>query len=163
MTAALLLATLAACGEAPPPPPAAPPPKAAEAPPPPVPAAPPTGPYTADPLAQAAYDAARAAGADAKTNPKAGDAAASAAGRLQYEKCQTCHGTTGAGDGIAAAALPQKPAQFTWDERWAATSVGTKHWAVVNGIAGTSMGPLGLSEDQAWEVLTYIEAELRKK
>ncbi len=166
MLSVYLLTSLFACGEAPPPPPPAAPPKAAvPAPPPPAPvAAPaPTGPYTPDPLAQAAYDAAKAAGAEAKTNPKAGDAAASAAGKIQYEKCQICHGATGAGDGIAGAALPQKPSQFTWDERWAATTPGTKHWIILNGIAGTSMAPLGLTEDQAWEVLTYIEAELRKK
>ncbi len=164
MLTVYLLTNLIACSEPPPPPPPPAPPKAVEPPPPPPVAAPaPTGPYTPDPLAQTAYDAAKAAGADAKTNPKVADAAVLAAGKVQYEKCQTCHGATGAGDGIAGAALPQKPAQFTWDERWAATSAGTKHWIVQNGIAATSMAPLGLTDDQAWEVLTYIEAELRKK
>ncbi|MFN7144328.1 MAG: c-type cytochrome, partial [Myxococcota bacterium] len=111
-------------------------------------------------LAKAAYDKARAAGADARTNPKKGDAAAIAAGKAQYEaKCVTCHGATGHGDGIAGQALPQKPSNFHWQERWDATSVGVKHWVLLNGIQGTAMAPLGLTEDQAWEVLAYIESE----
>lgn len=166
----LFLATLAACGgeepktEAPKaeevkpvePPPAPTPPPAA-------PVAAPTGPYTADEFAVKAYEAAKAAGADAKPNPKAGDAAAVEAGKAQYAKCTTCHGETGAGEGVAGAALPQKPAQFTWNERWDATTIGTKHWIIMNGVSGTAMAPLGLTEDQAWEVLAYIETELRKK
>ncbi len=165
----LFIATLAACGgeetkpveppkveEVKPvePPPAPTPPPSAPA---------PTGPYTPDEFAAKAIEAAKAAGADTKPNPKAGDAAAIAAGKAQYEKCTTCHGASGAGDGIAGAALPQKPAQFTWNERWDATSVGTKQWIIMNGVSGTSMAPLGLSEDQAWEVLAYIDGELRKK
>src|SRR5688500_7873137 len=105
----LLTVFLAACGgeekkatapaPAPSPAPAAPAPA-------PAPAAPTataqTGPYTPDALAQAAYEKAKAAGADAKTNPKKGDAAAIAAGKAQYDaKCVTCHGATGHGDGIA--------------------------------------------------------------
>lgn len=128
------------------------------------PVAPPSGPYTPDDLAKAAYDKAVAAGADAKPNPKAGDAAAIAAGKIQYDtKCVTCHGANGAGDGIAGSALPQKPGQFTWKERWQGTTIGTKHWVVMNGIQGTGMAPLGLTEDQAWEALAYIEATFAPK
>lgn len=133
------------------PPPAAPPAPAA-------PAA--TGPYVPDDLAKAAYEKARAAGADKITvNPKAGDAAAIAAGKTQYEqKCVACHGATGMGDGVAGAALPQKPAEFHGMERWNATPVGVKHWVMLNGIQGTAMAPLGLTPDQAWETLAYVES-----
>lgn len=133
--------------------PPAPPPEAAAAPP------APTGPYAPSDLAKAAYDKAAAAGSTADQNPKAGDAAAIAAGKTQWAKCTACHGETGMGDGVAGAALPQKPANFHDKERWAATSAGTKHWVVLNGIQGTAMAPLGLTPDQAWEVLAYIEAE----
>lgn len=123
-----------------------------------------TGPYTPDPLAQAAYDKAKAAGWDTKANPKAGDAAAIAAGKAQYDaKCVICHGPTGHGDGAAGAALPQKPSNFHWKERWDSTTVGTKHWVLLNGIQGTGMAPLGLTEDQAWEVMAYIESEFASK
>ncbi len=161
----VLLATLlVACGgeekkpaPAPAPAPAAPAPAPA---PPPAPAAPAqAGPYTPDDFAKAAYEKAKAAGADAKPNPKAGDAAAIAAGKTHYDtKCASCHGASGMGDGMVGQALPQKPASFSWKERWDATSVGTKHWIVMNGVMGTAMAPLGLTDDQAWEVMAYIDS-----
>lgn len=128
------------------------------------PTAAPEGPYTPDPLSQAAYEKAKAAGADAKTNAKKGDAAAIAAGKTLYDaKCVICHGATGNGDGVAGAALPQKPSNFHWKERWAFTSDGVKHWVLLNGIQGTGMAPLGLTEDQTWEVLSYIDSEFANK
>ncbi|MDP2312667.1 MAG: cytochrome c [Pseudomonadota bacterium] len=167
--ALLLTVFLVGCGgEAPKtetkpaPAPAAPAPAPTPAPAPAAPAA--SGPYTPDPMAQAAYEKAKAAGADAKTNPKKGDAAAIAAGKAQYDaKCVACHGATGLGDGVAGSALPQKPSNFHWKERWDATTEGTKHWILLNGIQGTGMAPLGLTEDQAWEVMAYIDAEFAPK
>jgi mono/diheme cytochrome c family protein len=171
---ALLLTFLLACGgeEKKPEPakPAEPPKAAAPAPPPPVaptpaPAPAPTGPYTPDEFAKAAYDKAKAEGADKiDKNPKAGDAAAIAAGKSTFDgKCMSCHGATGAGDGIAGAALPQKPANFHHKERWEATNVGVKHWVVKHGVEKTAMAPLALTDDQAWEVLAYIEATFAGK
>jgi mono/diheme cytochrome c family protein len=168
-----LIATFVACGggEAPKPveAPKVEPPKPVEPPPAPAPepaaAAPAaSGPYTPDDLAKAAYEKAAAAGADKAANPKKGDAAAIDAGKAAYaQKCATCHGEKGMGDGIAGSALPQKPGNFTWKERWDATTVGTKHWVVQNGIQGTAMAPLGLTPDQAWEVLAFIESEFAPK
>ena len=160
----LIALVLAACGgeekKAEPAKPAEPP-KAVEAPkpPPPPPAAPAaSGPYTPDDLAKAAYEKAKTAGADAKTNPKSGDAAAIAAGKTKYDQlCSSCHGAAGMGDGVAGAALPQKPAAFTHKERWDATSTGVKHWIIQNGIAGTGMAGFVADEAQAWEVLAYVE------
>ncbi len=167
----VLLSTLVACGgeshsDAEPaaahtpaeaPKPATPPPAPPAAPP----APPASGPYTPDDLSKAAYDKAAAAGADAtKANPKAGNAEAIAKGKAHYSaKCVACHGAEGRGDGVAGAALPQKPSNFHWKERWEATSVGVKHWVLKNGIQGSAMAPLGLSDDEAWELLAFIEAE----
>lgn len=167
--ALLLTVFLAACGgeekkeaAAPAPAPAAPAPVAAPPPAPVAPAAPPvaSGPYVPNDLAKAAYEKAKAAGADAKTNAKKGDATAIAAGKATYEaKCVACHGATGYGDGVAGQALPQKPSNFHWKERWDYTSDGVKHWILLNGVQGSAMAPLGLSDDQAWEMLAYLESE----
>ena len=165
----LLTLVLVACGgdtqkPAPAPTPA---PAPAPAPPPapmpaPAPAPAASGPYTPDDLAKAAYEKAKVD--DGKKNPKSGDAAAIAAGKATFEgKCAMCHGATGMGDGVAGAALPQKPANFAWKERWQATTIGAKHWVVMNGIQGTAMASLGLTDDQAWEVLAYIESSAAPK
>lgn len=117
--------------------------------------------YTPDPLAQAAYDAAKAAKADVAKSAKPADAAA---GKAKYDSlCSTCHGAAGQGDGIAGAALPQKPANFTWKERWDHTTLGTKHWIVMNGITGTGMSQFGLTDEEAWNTLAYIEATFAPK
>lgn len=170
----LSLLFLAACGggeekkaatpPAPPAPAAAPAPAPAPTPAPPAAAPAPAGPYTPSDQAKAAYEKAKAEGADAKTNAKAGDAAAIAAGKTHYEtKCAACHGPAGKGDGVAGAALPVKPANFGDPSRWSATSTGVKWWVVKNGIAGSAMAPLGLTDDQSWEVLSYIEANFAPK
>jgi len=120
-----------------------------------------SGPYTPDALAQAAYDAAKAAKGDVAKSAKPADAAA---GKAKYDSlCSTCHGATGMGDGIAGAALPQKPANFTWKERWDHTTSGTKHWIVMNGITGTGMSQFGLTDEEAWNTLAYIETTFAPK
>jgi mono/diheme cytochrome c family protein len=116
-----------------------------------------SGSYTPDEFAAKAYAAAKAANSDGP-NPKAGDAAAIAAGKAAYAaKCTVCHGVNGAGDGVAGAALPQKPSNFHDKVRWDATSAGVKFWIIKNGVQGSAMGPLGLSDDEAWQVLAYLE------
>jgi mono/diheme cytochrome c family protein len=121
-----------------------------------------TGPYTPDEFAVKAYEAAKAAKADG-VNPKAGDAAAIAAGKTVYAKCTACHGETGMADTPTAMALPQKPANFHHKERWDATTEGVKFWIVKNGVQGTGMAPLGLTDDEAWQVLAYIQSEFVAK
>ncbi len=162
---------LVACGGDEKPPEAAKPVQAAPPPPEPVKAPEPApaaavqaGPYAPNEFAKSAYDKAKAAGADTKTNPKAGDAAAIAAGKARYEQlCASCHGATGMGDGVAGAALPQKPASFKHTERWDFTSVGTKTWIVQNGVMGTGMAGFVADEAGAWEVVSYLESEFASK
>jgi len=133
---------------------AAPPPVAA-----PVAAPAPSGPYTPDEFAAKAYAAAKAANSDGP-NPKSGDAAAIAAGKATFAgKCTICHGVSGAGDGVAGASLPQKPSNFHDKVRWDTTSAGVKFWILKNGIQGSAMAPLGLSDDEAWQVLAYLESD----
>ena len=168
---AYVLSSLIACGgEAPAPTPEAPAaqPAAAPTPPPPPPAAeaaPASGPYTPTAAAQTAYDAAKAAGADKTPNPKAGNAEAIAKGKALYtnKTCVMCHGAEGRGDGPAGVALNPKPANFRHKERWDASPVGTKFWILKNGIAGSTMAPLGLSDDEAWEILAFLESDFAGK
>ena len=116
-----------------------------------------SGPYIPDEYSIKAYAAAKAAGSDGP-NPKAGDATAIAAGKVAYAaKCVVCHGVNGAGDGVAGTALPQKPSNFHDKVRWDATSAGVKFWILKNGVQGSAMAPLGLSDDEAWQLLAYLE------
>jgi len=52
--------------------------------------------------------------------------------------CTTCHGSAGAGDGVAAAGLPVKPASFA-DAAWQA-SVTDEHLALVIAEGGAAAG-----------------------
>jgi mono/diheme cytochrome c family protein len=74
--------------------------------------------------------------------------------------CVPCHGTSGKGDGAAAAALPVKPADWTSD-RVQKESDGELFWKISNG-----RGPMPpwkhLPEKQRWEIVNYIHT-LKKK
>lgn len=61
-----------------------------------------------------------------------------AARKLFDTFCVTCHGTSGKGDGVAAAGLPVKPASFS-DAAWQA-SVTDEHLALVIAEGGAAAG-----------------------
>jgi mono/diheme cytochrome c family protein len=96
-----------------------------------------------------------------KTNPLAGQAdAATAGGQIFAERCASCHGSTGMGDGPAAASLDPKPADLAAAQKDLGDDV--IFWRIMDGGA---MAPFNssmpahksiLSEDQVWQLVTFI-------
>ena len=113
-----------------------------------------------------ATSAAPAADAATATTAAAGDAGASAYGMY----CVTCHGATGKGDGVAAAALNPKPADFSAGAfKYDANGNGTKgevddiQAIIHDGAAKHGGSPLMapwpmLSADQLQAVAEYVKS-----
>jgi mono/diheme cytochrome c family protein len=90
-----------------------------------------------------------------KTNPL--DASAATDGAAVFKaNCATCHGETGAGDGIASGSLDPKPANLAV----VSEQVGDDYlfWRIHEGKPGTSMVAWKgiLNEEQIWQVVTFI-------
>lgn len=83
-----------------------------------------------------------------------------AQGKQIYEdKCAACHGTSGKGDGPAAAALNPKPVNLTDANLMRALPVDCHLFVLAEGVRGTAMPPWkALGEDALWKVLTYTRA-----
>ena len=93
----------------------------------------------------------------AKKNPEKGVGNAK---KTVETNCVPCHGASGKGDGVAAAALPTKPADWTSD-KVQKESAGELFWKISNG-----RGPMPpwkhLPEKDRWEIVNYIHT-LKKK
>jgi mono/diheme cytochrome c family protein len=97
-----------------------------------------------------------------KTNPLAGNADAAAKGKVTYTNlCISCHGATGLGDGPAGKALNPPAANLTAAVKEA--DAAYLFWRISEGGA---MDPFKssmpahkstLSEEQIWQVVTYIQ------
>jgi mono/diheme cytochrome c family protein len=96
-----------------------------------------------------------------KTNPMANNLAAAQAGKQIFDtNCSPCHGMDAKGDGPAAASLDPKPADLAdLESRF---SDAYMFWRISEGGA---MPPFNskmpswkgtLSEDQIWQVITYL-------
>ncbi|MBA3947911.1 MAG: c-type cytochrome [Herpetosiphonaceae bacterium] len=83
--------------------------------------------------------------------------------QLYMRECAPCHGVTGAGNGPAARTLPVPAANFTIPH-YATHSQELLFGWTKDGIPGRGMPAFGqrLSNDQIWQVLTYID-ELNRK
>ena len=88
-------------------------------------------------------------------------AAESLAPRVYSERCSTCHGATGLGDGPAGQSLAPRARDFT-DARWQrATSDDQIRATIQGGGAARGLSPLmpaqpDLGERELEELLTYI-------
>ncbi len=83
-------------------------------------------------------------------------------------KCASCHGSTGKGDGPAAAALPTKPRDLS-DASYVSTLTDDHIFKTVKeGGAAVGKSPLMppwgsvLSEEDIWNVVAYIRSEICK-
>jgi mono/diheme cytochrome c family protein len=96
-----------------------------------------------------------------KTNPLAGNADAASSGQKTYqEKCATCHGDTGLGDGAGGSALNPKPSNLV--QASAANGDDYLFWRIETGAASGPANSLMppwkgvLSEEQIWQVVAFI-------
>jgi len=127
-----------------------------------------TTPAAAAPAAAAPAAATPAAAAPAAATTAAADLAAGA--KVFQTYCQTCHGPAGKGDGLAAAGLNPKPANFAAGAfKYDANGNGTKgdiddiKAIVHDGAAKHGGSPLMvpwpmLSADQLQAVATYVKS-----
>jgi mono/diheme cytochrome c family protein/peroxiredoxin len=78
---------------------------------------------------------------------------------LYTQHCTACHGPHGYGDGLAAAALPVKPANLT--EHLLHHREGDLLWWLQHGIEGTPMPGFSdrISEDRLWDVINFLRAQ----
>ena len=93
---------------------------------------------------------------DGIKNPLAENAAWADTGKVLYNKiCSVCHGSTGRGDGIAAAGLSIKPANHTSPIVQFQTD-GSLFYEISNGHAPMPAYKDILNENQRWALVNYI-------
>jgi high-affinity iron transporter len=90
------------------------------------------------------------------TSPKrAPDVAAAVA--MYQQQCASCHGPSGAGDGIAGKGMDPAPANFLDRERQRQRSVFALYNTLNTGVAGTGMpGFAHLPEPDRWALAFYV-------
>jgi high-affinity iron transporter len=77
--------------------------------------------------------------------------------RLFKDNCAACHGASGHGDGLAAAALKPRPADFHSDEVMSRLTPFKAFNVIRFGVNGTAMAPIpGLDEAQQWALAFYV-------
>ena len=90
-----------------------------------------------------------------------GLAAADDDGKATYEiRCAPCHGSTGTGDGPAAAALVPKPRNFRDASFWRGRTRTSLRLTVEQGRPGTLMSPFKgvLTDAEIDGVVRYVES-----
>ncbi|HZP40140.1 MAG TPA: cytochrome c [Candidatus Binatia bacterium] len=104
--------------------------------------------------------AALAAALLASAGARTAHAADAATGKAVYDlRCAPCHGTTGAGDGPAAAALRPPPRNFRDLDFWRTRTPEQLHAIVKYGKPGTLMSPFDgvLSDAEIDDVVGYLK------
>jgi cytochrome c oxidase cbb3-type subunit 2 len=82
--------------------------------------------------------------------------------RIFFQFCIGCHGPVGDGRGPAALYLDPQPFNFTYLNRWKASTNlpigGILYYQVMNGITGSAMPPFKteLESEKIWDVSNYV-------
>jgi len=87
-------------------------------------------------------------------------AASIASGAALYrESCAACHGSKGAGDGLAGLALPRPPSDLRAPHT-AQHTAGDLFWWLTNGIPAAGMPGFGarFTEEQRWDLINFLRA-----
>ena len=88
-------------------------------------------------------------------------AAESDSGRVIYEqRCAACHGATGDGNGLAAAAMDPRPRNLRDAEFWRGRTAADVRQVVRDGKRSTLMAPFAgaLSDAEIDAVVAYVES-----
>lgn len=94
--------------------------------------------------------------ADAIKNPYPNEPLVVTQGEELYNVyCWSCHGETGYGDGAAGGALGVKPANFH-DELVKKQSDGALFWKLSEGRGNMPPFKESLSEEQRWQLVSYL-------
>jgi len=75
--------------------------------------------------------------------------------KLYTTYCAACHGNKGKGDGLAAASLNPKPANFTLDKIQNQTD-GAIYWKLTEGRSPMAGYKGSLSDEQRWHLVNFI-------
>lgn len=76
---------------------------------------------------------------------------------LYQAQCASCHGASGAGDGVLAGRLEPKPIAFTDPERARSRSLMALYQVISQGVSDTSMPAFtGLSEEDRWSLAFHV-------
>jgi mono/diheme cytochrome c family protein len=79
-----------------------------------------------------------------------------AGAQLFKDNCVLCHGVQGKGDGIGAAGLPVKPANFTDAKLLSLETDGSLFWKMSEGRLPMPTWKDILSEQERWQLVNYI-------
>ncbi len=77
--------------------------------------------------------------------------------KLYKSLCVACHGVSGRGDGIAAAGLSPKPANF-YDKNFTNQTDGAIFWKLSKGRGVMAGYETMLSEEDRWALVTYLKS-----
>ncbi len=92
-------------------------------------------------------------------NPVPSTAAALAAGKSLYtEKCASCHGDTGNGQGPQASMYSVKPADFTDAHMMSEMTDGEIFWKMSEGRRPMPAYKRQFTEEQRWQLVDYIRS-----
>lgn len=96
------------------------------------------------------------ASSNSTVNPFKGDAKATAAGQKIFTQvCYVCHGLKGNGDGLGAASLNPKPANYLSPAIKAETD-GNIFWKMTEGRGAMFSYKEVYSEKQRWSLVNYV-------